>query len=98
MSPQILKRQQYTAKCDIWSLGLILYELLFGVTPWHSQNLIELISKIETKVGFPNSSCALFSISLSLFHSTFKFLRERKNCSRAALSCLRAGDSHLINC
>lgn len=30
MSPQILKRQMYTSKCDVWSIGLIFYELIYG--------------------------------------------------------------------
>ncbi|KAM3138963.1 hypothetical protein pb186bvf_008976 [Paramecium bursaria] len=54
MSPQILKRQKYTPKCDIWSMGLILYEMIYGTTPWHSQNLVELISKLDSKpLSFP---------------------------------------------
>ncbi|CAD8087916.1 unnamed protein product [Paramecium sonneborni] len=55
MSPQILKRQSYTSKCDIWSLGLIFYELIYGITPWHSQNLVELMAKLDTKpLEFPS--------------------------------------------
>ncbi|CAD8050500.1 unnamed protein product [Paramecium sonneborni] len=55
MSPQILKRQSYTSKCDIWSLGLILYEMLYGITPWHSSNLVELMTKLDTKpLEFPS--------------------------------------------
>ncbi|CAD8075624.1 unnamed protein product [Paramecium sonneborni] len=54
MSPQILKRLSYTSKCDIWSLGLIFYELIYGITPWHSQNLVELMAKLDTKpLEFP---------------------------------------------
>ena len=30
MSPQILDHQKYTSKSDIWSLGFIFYEALFG--------------------------------------------------------------------
>ncbi|CAD8143907.1 unnamed protein product [Paramecium pentaurelia] len=54
MSPQILKRGKYSSKCDIWSLGLILYEMLYGMTPWHSQNLVELMNKLDSKpLQFP---------------------------------------------
>ena len=34
MAPQILKKTPYTTKCDIWSTGIIFYELLVGKLPW----------------------------------------------------------------
>ena len=34
MSPEALKRNIYTVKNDIWSIGVIIYELLHGETPW----------------------------------------------------------------
>ena len=38
MSPQILARAKYTNKSDLWSVGLIYYELLHGHTPWPAKN------------------------------------------------------------
>jgi len=38
MSPQILKKTKYTTKSDLWSIGLIYYEMLHGKTPWPAQN------------------------------------------------------------
>lgn len=34
MSPQILRGEPYSLKCDVWSLGVIFYKLLFGFLPW----------------------------------------------------------------
>ena len=33
LSPEVI-RGNYTYKCDIWSIGIIYYELLFGKLPW----------------------------------------------------------------
>jgi serine/threonine protein kinase len=33
MSPQQLKRERYTSKCDIWAIGLIYYEVFLHVMP-----------------------------------------------------------------
>ncbi len=38
MSPQLLKRLKYTNKSDLWSIGLIYYEMLQGRTPWPAHN------------------------------------------------------------
>ena len=38
MSPQILQKEKYTSKSDLWSIGLIYYEMLHGRTPWPAQN------------------------------------------------------------
>lgn len=38
MSPQVLKHKQYTSKTDVWSLGILFFELLFGRLPYNGYN------------------------------------------------------------
>ena len=55
MAPEILKGQSYTTKADIWSLGVILYEMLYGVCPFQSSSIAMLVNKISaTEIDFPS--------------------------------------------
>jgi serine/threonine protein kinase len=36
MCPQSLMQNKYSEKSDIWSLGVIFYELLYGTVPWNA--------------------------------------------------------------
>lgn len=46
MSPEALKRNIYSIKNDIWSIGIMIYELLHGETPWECKTESELIDKM----------------------------------------------------
>ena len=37
MSPEMLQRRNYNSKSDIWSFGIILYEVLYGKFPWEGK-------------------------------------------------------------
>ncbi|KAM6351912.1 serine/threonine-protein kinase ULK3 isoform 3-T3 [Alca torda] len=48
MAPEMVCRQQYDARVDLWSVGVILYEALFGRPPFASRSFAELEEKIHS--------------------------------------------------
>lgn len=55
MAPEVLRGEIYTSKADIWSLGVVLYEMLFGVCPFESRSIAQLITALEsTPLHFPS--------------------------------------------
>ncbi len=49
MSPELLNHQQYNSKSDLWSLGIILYELITGMPPFIAKNLKHLVQRVNTE-------------------------------------------------
>ncbi len=43
MAPEILKGENYNIKADIWSIGIVLFEMLFGFCPFLEKNIYLLI-------------------------------------------------------
>ena len=94
MAPEVLNHKKYDSKVDLWSIGIILYELLSGHRPYHATSLIELINIITKepleypKKIFSNSIKSLISGLLELnpekrFDIQKVLLNEyvKKNCS-----------------
>lgn len=43
MAPQILEGQAFSSKCDVWSLGIMIFEFLYGKAPWDGDSQYGLL-------------------------------------------------------
>ncbi|EQC37223.1 CAMK protein kinase [Saprolegnia diclina VS20] len=54
-APEVIARRPYEQKCDIWSLGVIMYILLCGFPPFYDENQIQEMEKIRNaEYDFPS--------------------------------------------
>ncbi|KFZ51231.1 Rho-associated protein kinase 1, partial [Antrostomus carolinensis] len=88
ISPEVLKSQggdgYYGRECDWWSVGVFLYEMLVGDTPFYADSLVGTYSKImnhKNSLTFPDDN----EISKEAKNLICAFLTDR-----GALNALRA--------
>lgn len=49
MAPEVLNNDVYGSKADLWSCGIILYQMLFGTMPYTTCNIKQLINIYSEK-------------------------------------------------
>ncbi len=53
MSPEILNYNSYDTKSDLWSIGIIIYEMLTGKLPYKVKNLNQLMKSSKHPIKIP---------------------------------------------
>lgn len=76
MSPEIIKYKKYSHKADLWSIGVIFYELLTGRPPYNAKTHYELAKKIENNPIYLPKILPLSSECADLIH---KLLQKDSN-------------------
>lgn len=62
MAPELVQEQPYNHTVDLWSLGIILYELFVGQPPFYTTSIYTLIKQIVRElVKYPDNMSPLFA-------------------------------------
>jgi len=65
MAPEIIKNKTYTIKSDIWSFGVIIYEMVYGYTPFRATNIYSLIKTIDNyDIKYPANTISYDGIDI----------------------------------
>lgn len=55
VSPEILKGEEYNEKIDVWALGVILFEMVFGEDPFQIKRESELVKIVDCQFQLPGN-------------------------------------------
>ncbi|KAI9917155.1 hypothetical protein PsorP6_012467 [Peronosclerospora sorghi] len=79
MAPEMLRHESYDERVDIWSFGILVYELLFGVPPFQAANPREQCRRVldDPLTFVPEYEHTHASVCALLRHALAKDPRER---------------------
>eukprot|EP00948_MAST-09A_sp_MAST-9A-sp1_P000292 g292.t1 len=91
MSPELVQEKPYNHTADLWSLGIILYELYVGQPPFYTNSIYSLINLIvKEKVKYPSSMTPEFK-------SFLKGLLQKNPKKRLAWGDRSKGEANLLD-
>lgn len=81
IAPEVLKRQPYTKSVDWWSLGILVYQQLYGKLPFYDKNPKNVVNKILTQdIEFMDDTTAEKSTNVNVVSDECKgFIRSCQN-------------------
>ena len=80
LAPEMVSNEGHDKAVDWWSLGVLMYEMLIGVTPFFNKNKSVLLQKIQTtSVVFPDRKKYKIDYSDELMDLILRLLDKNKS-------------------
>lgn len=80
LAPEMVNQTGHDKSVDWWALGVLIYEMLIGVTPFFNKNKNVLMTKIKSaKVIFPDKTKYKISYSDEIVDLIVKLLDKDKS-------------------
>lgn len=74
MAPEVLSKLSYGLKADIWSIGVIFFQMVFGVLLYDSVSARQRLKEIEEKRYFsPDKPLTFNGITISVDANNFLY-------------------------
>ena len=79
LAPEMISHAGHDKTVDWWAVGILIYEMLVGVTPFFNRNRQVLMSKIKhSKIVFPDRKTYRITYSDEIVDIISKLLRKDK--------------------
>lgn len=86
LAPEMVNQTGHDKGVDWWALGVLMYEMLIGVTPFFNKNKNMLLQKIKTsKVVFPDRKKYKIDYSDELMDVITRLLEKDKSIRLGAI-------------
>ena len=89
-APEVLKHYPSDTRCDIWSFGVLLYEMASGQMPFKGDTMIELGSAILHDSLSPLPDAVPESLAKIIYHCLRKQMSQRYQHAREIRAALEA--------
>ena len=80
IAPEVISRKGHDKAVDWWAIGILIYEMLIGVTPFYNKNRNMMLSKIQfSKIVFPDKKKYKIEYSDEVQDIISKLLNKEKD-------------------
>ena len=85
LAPEMISHAGHDKSVDWWAVGILIYEMLIGVTPFFNRNRQVLMSKIKhSKIVFPDRKTYRIQYTDEIVDLISKLLRKDKSARLGA--------------